>query len=202
MSADDGVPTLGSVCVFCASSPGIDPAYMAGADRLGVLLAQEGLRLVYGGGGVGLMGACAKAAHAAGGDVLGIMPTFLRNREMALDSVKTVFVESMHERKAMMFEQSDAFAVLPGGVGTLEEVVELLSWRRLGLHRKPIVFLDPGGFWAPLFELISHTVAQGVTPAWFMGAWRTVSQPEDILPTMRSMLLEASGSAPDAVSLT
>ncbi|HVY34984.1 MAG TPA: TIGR00730 family Rossman fold protein, partial [Caulobacteraceae bacterium] len=154
--------SLRSVCVFCASADGLDPAFVQGASDLGAILAREGVRLVYGGGGVGLMGACARAAHGAGGQVLGIMPTFLRGREMALDAVETVFVASMHERKAMMFEQSDAFVVLPGGVGTLEEVIEILSWRRLGLHAKPVVFLDTGNYWAPLFKLLRHTVEQGL----------------------------------------
>ena len=201
MTADNVAPTLGSVCVFCASSPGIDPAYMAGADRLGALLAEHGVRLVYGGGGIGLMGAVARATHAAGGQVLGVMPTFLSRREMAFDSVETVFVQSMHERKARMFEESDAFAVLPGGIGTLEEVVELLSWHRLGLHSKPIVFLD-SAYWGPLFELMRHTVAQGLTPASFLDSWRVVERPEDILPAMRAMLEAGPRADPGAAFLT
>jgi uncharacterized protein (TIGR00730 family) len=194
--------SVGSVCVFCASSVGVDPRYLAGAERLGALLAGEGVRLVYGGGGVGLMGACARAAHAAGGDVLGVMPTFLQSREMAFDAVKTGFVQSMHERKAIMFEQSDAFAVLPGGVGTLEEVVELLSWRRLDLHAKPIVFLNPGGYWTPLFDLFDHTVKQGLTPAWFLDSYRAVETADDVLPAMRAMLHEDARAKVGTASLT
>jgi uncharacterized protein (TIGR00730 family) len=202
MTAADAAPAFGSVCVFCASSDGVDPQYIAGAERFGVILAQSGVRLVYGGGGVGLMGACARAAHAAGGDVLGVMPTFLQNREMAFDAVRTLFVHSMHERKALMFEQSDAFAVLPGGIGTLEEVIELLSWRRLGLHRKPIVFLNPNGFWTPLFALFGHTIEHGLTPPWFDQSWRSVETPEEILPALRAMAQAGVQADPGAVSLT
>jgi uncharacterized protein (TIGR00730 family) len=195
-------PAVGSVCVFCASSDGGDPAFLRGAAELGADLAHNGVRLVYGGGGVGLMGACARAAHEAGGRVLGVMPTFLRSREGALDAVETVFVQSMHERKAIMFEQSDAFAVLPGGIGTLEEVVELLSWRRLALHAKPIVFLNPGGYWTPLFDLFSHTVEQGLSPEWFMDAFRSVEHAEDVLPAIRSMRARRAPDALDTASLT
>ena len=191
MTTPDAAPsagTLGSVCVFCASSAGVDPAFIAGAQRLGADLARHQVRLVYGGGGVGLMGACARAAHTAGGKVLGVMPSFLQSREMAYVAVETVFVTSMHERKAIMFEQSDAFAVLPGGVGTLEEVIELLSWRRLGLHAKPIVFLNPSDYWTPLFDLLGHTVEQGLTPDWFMDTFRSVQTAEAVLPAIRAML--------------
>ena len=103
----------------------------------------------------------------------------------------------MHERKAIMFEQSDAFAVLPGGIGTLEEVVELLSWRRLALHAKPIVFLNPGGYWTPLFDLFSHTVEQGLSPAWFLDAFRAVETAEELLPAMRAMLAPGAQTSPD-----
>jgi uncharacterized protein (TIGR00730 family) len=172
------------------------PAYLNAAQTFGALLARDGIRLVYGGGGVGLMGACARGAHEAGGRVLGVMPAFLQDRERVYDDVETVIVESMHERKMMMFDQSDAFAVLPGGVGTLEEVIELMSWRRLELHRKPIVFLNPDGFWEPLFRLLEHTVDQHLTPAWFLRSWRAVSTPEEILPAMRA--LAEADPQPDA----
>lgn len=193
-----GAATLGSVCVFCASSDGLDPTFLAGAQALGAAIAREGVRLVYGGGGVGLMGACARAAHAAGGRVLGVMPTFLQSREMAFDAVETMFVASMHERKAIMFEQSDAIAVLPGGIGTLEEVVELLSWRRLGLHAKPVVFLNPGDYWTPLFDLFAHTVRRGLTPQWFLDTFTSVQTADLVLPAIRSRLgsNEAEEGAP------
>ena len=177
---------LQSVCGFCGSADPADPAYLRAAGELGRALAQADLKLVYGGGGVGLMGATARGAHGAGGAVLGIIPDFLVGRERALDSVETVVVTSMHQRKQMMFEQSDGFVILPGGVGTLEEVVELLSWRRLDLHAKPVVFYNPDGFWQPLFDLFQHTVDARLTPPEFMGAWTAVARIEDIIPALYS----------------
>jgi len=182
----DAAEILDSVCVFCGSSDAADPAFLAAAAAFGRDLAAAGLRLVYGGGGVGLMGACARAAHEAGGHVLGIIPEFLVSRERAYDAVETVVVSNMHERKMMMYERSDAFVVLPGGVGTLEEVVELLSWRRLDLHAKPVVFYNPNGFWRPLFDLFQHTVDARLTPADFMDAWMTVEQVEGLIPALLS----------------
>jgi len=179
--------SIGSVCVYCASSDAADPAYMEAAAAFGKALAQEGLRLVYGGGNIGLMGACARAANEAGGKVLGVMPEFLRLREILYGDVETVVVGSMHERKMVMFEQSDAFVVLPGGVGTLEEAVEMMSWRRLEVHRKPIVFHSPGGFWEPLYALFQHTVDHNLTPAAFMDTWRSVETVEAILPALREL---------------
>jgi uncharacterized protein (TIGR00730 family) len=179
-----------SVCLFCGSSNSTDPEYLQAAADFGRLLAREGVRLVYGGGGIGLMGAAAKACHDAGGKVLGIMPDFLRTRESLYDSVKTVVVQSMHDRKAMMFAESDAFVVMPGGIGTLEEVVELLSWRRLDLHRKPIVFVNLKGFWDRYYDLMAHTVEQRFTPSWVPDTWRSVDRIEDILPAVREPMAE------------
>jgi len=179
--------TIGSVCVYCASSEAADAAYMEAAGAFGKLLAQAGIRLVYGGGNIGLMGACARAAHAAGGRVLGVMPEFLSQRELLYGDVETIVVSSMHERKMVMFEESDAFVVLPGGVGTLEEAVEMMSWRRLEVHRKPIVFHSPGGFWDPLLALFQHTVDHNLTPAAFMETWRAVETVEEILPALRAL---------------
>lgn len=156
-----------SVCVYCGSSESTKPEYHDLATRFGAGLAQRGLRMVYGGGSIGLMGRAAKAAHAGGGDVLGVMPRFLERREIVLADVPHTMVDTMHERKMIMFQESDAFVVLPGGIGTLEEAVEVLSWRRLNLHQKPVVFLDEDGFWAPFFELIRHTVEANLTPADF-----------------------------------
>jgi uncharacterized protein (TIGR00730 family) len=177
---------LKSICVFCGSSDAADPAFLRAAEDLGVALAQAGLRLVYGGGGVGLMGATARAAHAAGGEVLGIIPGFLVGKERALETVEHVVVTSMHERKQMFFEQSDGFVILPGGIGTLEEVIELLSWRRLDLHAMPVVFYSPDGFWDPLFALFQHTIDAKLTPASFMGAWTVVDRVEDIVPALHA----------------
>jgi uncharacterized protein (TIGR00730 family) len=156
-----------SVCVYCGSSEATRPEYLDLATRFGAALAERGKRLVYGGGGIGLMGRAAKAAHAAGGDVLGIMPRFLQRREVVLTDVPHRMVDTMHERKHIMFEESDAFVVLPGGIGTLEEAVEMLSWRRLELHQKPVIFLSEDSFWDPFFHLIQHTIEANLTPADF-----------------------------------
>ena len=168
-----------SVCLFCGSSDAADPKYTAAASAFGTAAAQAGWRLVYGGGGVGLMGASARAAHEAGGRVLGIMPGFLRSRERLFDEVETIVVTSMHERKQLMYDQSDAFVVAPGGVGTLEEVVELLSWKRLDLHAKPVIFLNIDGFWDTFFALMQHSVASGFTPPSFLEAWTVCDTVEE-----------------------
>jgi uncharacterized protein (TIGR00730 family) len=178
---------VGTICVYCGSSVVADPAFLQAASALGRQLAAAKIRLIYGGGGTGLMGAVAQACHQAGGKVLGIMPEFLRQPEALYEDVETIVVTSMHERKLMMFEESDAFVVLPGGVGTLEEIVELLSWRRLELHRKPIVFYNPDGFWEPLFTLLQHTVDMGLTPAAVMSTWRAPTTVDGILPAVAEM---------------
>ena len=175
---------LESACVFCGSSDDADPAFLAAASSLGKALADSRLKLVYGGGGVGLMGAVARAAHLAGGEVLGIIPTFLVGKERALEVVEHIIVDNMHERKMLMFQRSDSFVILPGGIGTLEEVVELLSWRRLDLHAKPVVFYNPRGFWEPLFKLFQHTVDERLTPPEFMQAWTSVETVDEIVPAL------------------
>ncbi len=193
---------LDSVCVFCGSSDAADPALLESAAALGRELAQAELTMIYGGGGVGLMGACAIAAHEAGGKVLGVIPHFLKVKERRLDVVETIVVSSMHERKQIMFERSDGFVVLPGGIGTLEEVVELLSWRRLDLHMKPVVFYSPDGFWEPLFKLFQHTVDHQLTPSSFMDSWISVEQVEDIVPALIGAQSASADAAPDAVRMT
>ncbi|MDZ4370318.1 MAG: TIGR00730 family Rossman fold protein [Phenylobacterium sp.] len=175
---------LESACVFCGSSDAADPEFLTAAAAIGKSLADAGIRLVYGGGGVGLMGATARAAHEAGGEVLGIIPTFLVGVERALETVEHIIVDNMHERKMLMFQRSDSFVVLPGGIGTLEEVVELLSWRRLDLHAKPVVFYNPRGFWDPLFALFQHTVDERLTPPEFMDAWVSVSDANQVVPAL------------------
>jgi hypothetical protein len=193
---------LKSVCVYCASSNAAPPAFIAAAEAFGKVLAGEGIRLVYGGGGVGLMGATARAAHGAGGKVLGVIPHFLTSHERPLQTVETVIVNSMHERKMMMFEAADAFAILPGGIGTLEEVIELLSWRRLGLHAKPIAFLNLDGFWDPLFALFQHILDQKLIPAEFSQTWTSVERVEDLLPALRSMPTLAFATPPGVEEMT
>jgi uncharacterized protein (TIGR00730 family) len=179
-----GRKTLDSVCVFCGSSDAADPAFISAAAALGRALAAADLKLVYGGGGVGLMGATARAAHEAGGRVLGIIPDFLQSRERVLEEVEHVIVENMHERKMMMFDKSDSFVVLPGGIGTLEEVVELLSWRRLDLHAKPVVFYNPRDFWRPLFDTFQMTVDEKLTPDGFMESFAVVDHVEEVVPAL------------------
>jgi uncharacterized protein (TIGR00730 family) len=190
-----------SVCLFCGSSNAVDQQYLDAAAQFGAILATEGVRLVYGGGGIGLMGAAARAANDAGGEVLGVIPEFLCRKEVVYDAVETLVVPNMHDRKRIMFEQSEAFAIFPGGIGTLEEVVELISWRRLDLHHKPIVFLNQAGFWEPFFKLVDHTVAMRVTPDWLSDTWGVADRTEDVLPTIRRMLNQTPSRSSDDVSL-
>jgi uncharacterized protein (TIGR00730 family) len=151
-----------SLCVYCGSSGAVAAPYRDAASELGAQLAQAGIEVVYGGGRVGLMGLLADAALAAGGKVTGIIPSHLRSAELAHHGLtEIVVVDSMHERKRLMAERADAFAILPGGIGTLDETFEILSWRQLRLHDKPILLVDIGGYWAPLRALLDHIVAQG-----------------------------------------
>lgn len=157
MKATAADARIQSVCVYCGSGAGINPAYAEAARTLGSAFAKNGIRLVYGGGGVGLMGEVARATLAAGGKVTGIIPEFLTAREHMLKDVTDLIVTGdMHERKKRMFEKSDAFVALPGGIGTLEELVEQLTWSQLGQHRKPIVVANIEGFWTPFLELLNH----------------------------------------------
>ena len=151
-----------SLCVYCGSRPGNDPAFKEAAIAVGKEAASRSCRIVYGGGKMGLMGATAGAARDAGGKVFGVIPDFLVELEGVLEGVDHKIVTNMHERKMMMYEESDAFLTLPGGIGTLEELVEVVSWARLGLHRKPIIVLDINGFWAPLKELLGHFVEKAL----------------------------------------
>lgn len=149
------------VCVFCGSSPGGQPAYLAAAAALGGLVARRGLGLVYGGASIGLMGAVADAALAGGGEVVGVIPAALEAKEIAHERLTRLeVVSSMHERKARMSELADAFIALPGGMGTLEELSEMLTWAQLGLHRKPCGLLDVAGYWRPLVSFLDHAVQE------------------------------------------
>lgn len=157
--------TIRSVCVYCGSSPGRGQKYLEAGHILGRSIAQAGLRLVYGGGTKGIMGAVADGAKRGGGKVTGIIPQFLISKEAtesALDRLDQLIVtQNMHERKHRMFEESDAFVALPGGIGTVEEIVEIMTWAQLGRHRKPIVFANIKDFWAPMLTLIDHMRAEG-----------------------------------------
>lgn len=148
------------LCVYCGSSPGSDPRYQAAATELGAALAAHDIELIYGGGRNGLMGRLADAVLDGGGRATGIMPAHLQHRELAHTRLsELVVVADMHQRKRVMAERADAFAVLPGGVGTLDETVEILSWRQLGLHQKPLFVVDIAGYWSPLAALFDHIVA-------------------------------------------
>jgi uncharacterized protein (TIGR00730 family) len=156
------MPVLRSICVFCGASAGRDPRYAAAAAAVGTELARRGIELVYGGGRLGLMGVVADAALAAGGRVTGVIPTGLVDRELAHPAVTELrIVATLHERKAVMAELADGFIALPGGLGTLEELAEVLSWAQLGLHAKPIGALDVAGFFGPLVAHLDHAAAEG-----------------------------------------
>ncbi len=158
-----------SICVFCGASQHVALHFFELANECGKTIAENGYNMVYGGGSTGLMGTAALAAHHAGGKVLGIIPKFLTEIEVLLETIEHIVVDDMHERKRLMYEKSDAFIVLPGGIGTLEEAVEIMSWMRLHLHAKPIIFVDTDGYWKPLMDLLHHTIASNFSPTWVKG---------------------------------
>lgn len=153
-----------NICVFCGSSPGVDPTHIRLATQLGDDIAKRRHALVYGGGGLGLMGATARAARDGGAKVTGVIPHFLNAIEKTIPDIEHEFVDDMHARKMRMFDLSDAFVILPGGVGTLEEVVEVMSWQRLNLHDKPIVFLSGTGYWDKLVSVFDDIIKAGFAP--------------------------------------
>ena len=154
--------TITSLCVYCGSREGRDAAHVETARRLGAALAMRGITLVYGGGGIGLMAVLADAVLAGGGKVVGVIPEHLARIEVLHPGLtETVVTDGMHIRKRTMFDRADAFAVLPGGFGTLDEFFELLTWKQIGLHDKPVAVLDDGGYWAPLRSLLDHVVTRG-----------------------------------------
>jgi uncharacterized protein (TIGR00730 family) len=181
------IQTIRSVCVYCGSADAVDPAYVAAAAKLGEMLAQAGLRLVYGGGSNGLMGAVARAVIEHGGTVTGIIPEFLKNRELMLKSAQDlVVVPDMHTRKRLMFERADAFIALPGGIGTLEELVEQLTWVQLDQHSKPVLIADIGGFWRPLLSLFAHMREHGFIRPEFEVRYLVAEKIEDIIPMLQT----------------
>lgn len=154
--------TSRAICVFCGSRPGRNPAHLAAADALGAAIAEAGWQLVYGAGDVGLMGAVARACMERGGDTLGVIPAHLLEREAGRrDLTRFVVTETMHERKKVMFMNADAIIALPGGPGTLDEFFEVMTWRQLGLHDKPILVLNTGGYWDRLVGLVDHVISEG-----------------------------------------
>jgi uncharacterized protein (TIGR00730 family) len=181
--------SLNSVCVYCGSSSGKRPSYVAAAEALGAALAQGGVRLIYGGGDVGLMGTVARTVIDHGGAVTGIIPHFLQRRERMLTKVEDLIVTAdMHERKRLMFERADAFVALPGGVGTLEELVEQMTWAQLGQHKKPIVLVNTDGFWTQLLALIEHMRHEGFIRAESAVNYLVVNDAEEVLPRLRTAL--------------
>lgn len=174
-----------SVAVFCGSRPGDLPDFRAAARTLGRGLAQAGIRLVFGGGQVGLMGAVADAALAAGGEALGVIPEFLTRVEVAHAQVgRLIVTDSMHARKQRMYEEADAFVVLPGGIGTYDEAIEVITWRQLGLHDKPILLCDVAGSAAPLVDAIEAAIARGFAPAEVRGLFAVVNGAEGTLAAL------------------
>jgi len=176
-----------SICVFCGARPGRDARLAAVAREMGAMLARNRWRLVFGAGDVGLMGAVARAARDGGGECLGVIPLHLMAQEAARrDLSGLVVTETMHERKKVMFANSDAIVVLPGGAGTLDEFFEVLTWAQIGLHRKPILLLDAKGYWQPLLALIDHVIAQGFAEPTLRGLFVTAAD----LPGLEAALHE------------
>ena len=179
------MPELRRLCVFCGSSDGADPAHRAAAVQLGATLAERGVGLVYGGGSVGLMGAVADACMAAGGAVIGVIPTGLFGKEVGHHGLtELVEVASMHERKALMYERADGFVALPGGLGTLEELAEVLTWNQLGILAKPVALLDVGGFWQPLVHWLTEAVEAGFVRTEHAASLRVVDDVADVLDVL------------------
>jgi uncharacterized protein (TIGR00730 family) len=179
--------SIRNICVYCGSSLGADPRFAEAADALGAAMADAGIGLVFGGGEDGLMGRLAHAVIDNGGRVTGIIPTFLIKREHALkEAQELIVVEDMHERKQKMFERADAFIALPGGVGTLEELVEQLTWVQLGRHAKPVLVADIGGFWRPLLSLIAHMHNLGFIREGFDLHYLVAEKIEDALPMIET----------------
>src|SRR4030081_1886627 len=182
-----------TVCVYCGSGSGSNPRFVEAAEALGKVFAENDIRLVYGGGSIGLMGAVAKSVLDHGGSVTGIIPDFLRARENSLTQVQEMIVTpDMHERKRLMFERSDAFVALPGGVGTLEELVEQLTWQQLGRHSKPVLLANIDNFWEPLLVLLTHMRAtEFIRPSLNIDVLKA-EQVEDILPRLRAAASRAA----------
>jgi uncharacterized protein (TIGR00730 family) len=175
------------LCVYCASSRGSKESYRAAAVELGTRIAEAGIELVYGGGRVGLMGLLADAALARNGRVTGVIPSHLHDREVAHPNARLVVVASMHERKQRMFDLADGFVSLPGGLGTLDETIEIVTWKQLGLHDKPIVVVDVERYWAPLAALVEHAIAHEFAPQAARAYFRTVASVGAVLPTLAEM---------------
>ncbi|MET4128129.1 TIGR00730 family Rossman fold protein [Roseovarius sp. MBR-6] len=178
-----------AVCVFCGARNGAHPAYAEAAEATGRMLAENGWQLVYGAGDVGLMGVVARAAQAAGGETMGVIPEHLVRREVGKrDLTRYVVTETMHERKKVMFMNSHAVVVLPGGAGSLDEFFEVLTWRQLGLHEKPVFLLNTEGYWTPLMQLIDHVIAQGFADESLKTFVQSIDTVQDLNTALRAAL--------------
>jgi uncharacterized protein (TIGR00730 family) len=176
-----------SLCVFCGSRVGVDPAFREAAEQLGRSLAERGVRLVYGGGSIGLMGVIMQAVLDNGGAVTGVIPEFLMRREVGNPALtELIVVDSMHARKRRMFELADGFAVLPGGLGTLDEAIEVITWQQLGLHAKPIAFLSVGDYWTTFETLIEQVIAQGFGDAAIRSLFSVTRDPQSLVATLEA----------------
>lgn len=177
-----------SICVYCGSQTGSNPLYVAAGRALGAAMAAHGLRLVYGGGTRGIMGAVAEGVMNGGGAVTGIIPDFLMEKEATRDALgrldELIVTADMHERKHTMFERADAFVTLPGGIGTLEEIIEIMTWAQLGRHTKPMVFANVCGFWNPLTALMDHMTKEGFIHTAHLVKPIVVEKAEDIVPAI------------------
>lgn len=190
-------PTIRSICVYCGSQPGRDPAHIEAGRALGQSVAEHNLRLVYGGGTRGIMGAVASGVMSHGGQVLGIIPEFLMNKEASKHELsalsEVVVTDDMHQRKHRMFEESDAFVTLPGGIGTLEEIVEIMTWAQLGRHHKPMVFANINGFWNPMLDLLQHMRDQGFIHTGHLVQPLVIDKAEDIVPAILAATTGGNG---------
>ena len=176
---------ISSLCVFCGSKNGDDPAYENSARRLGELMADRSVTLIYGGGRIGLMGVIADTILSGGGKVIGIIPEFLKDMEVGNNYVtEQIVTNSMHERKKRMFELSDGFVVLPGGLGTLDETLEIITWKQLRLHSKPIVVLNTGGYWSPLTDLVRSTINGGFAHPAVSELYTMVNSAEEVFSAL------------------
>ena len=189
-----GMTTIRTVCVYCGSGSGTNPRFIEAAQALGKIFAENGIRLVYGGGSVGMMGAVARAVLEHGGDVTGIIPEFLVKKEVMMPLKDLIITPDMHERKRLMFEHSDAFVALPGGIGTLEELVEQLTWKQLGRHAKPVLLADIEGFWEPLLDLFVHMRATQFIRTDMSVEILKAERVEDILPRLRAAAARVTDS--------
>lgn len=184
------------ICVYCGSGPGNNPAYAAAAKELGQDMAERNIGLVYGGGSLGLMGIVARSVLEHGGHVTGIIPQFLKDREQMLGDVQdSVVTTNMHERKMLMFEKSDAFVALPGGVGTLEETVEMTTWAQLDQHRKPIVLANIENFWDPLIKLLDHMREDAFIRAGLEVAIDVAPSAQDVVPMVLKRAKKVAAAA-------